>query len=112
MTKLFGIRGVFYQILGEKARAIDGPCDCTIPPYNLYAKLAPDRPNDVARQLSAHLGVKGVVIDANDLGVEVLGRSDMRIKINFCKQVFSDNPLAQNAEQTPLCIVRRKTRLP
>ena len=29
--KLFGKRGVFYNILGPSARAIDGPCDCTIP---------------------------------------------------------------------------------
>ena len=108
VTKLFGVRGVFYRILGEKARAIDGPCDCTIPPYNHYAKLAPDRPNDVAKELSEHMGVKVVVIDANDLGVEVLGRSDMdKIEIDFCKQVFKDNPLDQSAQQTPLCIVRK-----
>lgn len=108
VTKLFGIRGVFYRILGEKARAIDGPCDCTIPPYNNYAKLAPDRPDDVAKELSNHLGVKVVIIDANDLGVEVLGRSDKNaIDIDFCKQVFKDNPLDQSAQQTPLCIVRK-----
>ena len=107
VTKLFGIRGVFYRILGEKARAIDGPCDCTIPPYNEYAKLAPDRPNEVAADLAAHLGVSIVVIDANDLGVEVLGRSSQDIPIDFCTQVFKDNPLDQAAQQTPLCIVRK-----
>lgn len=108
VTKLFGIRGVFYRILGEQARSIDGPCDCTIPPYNQYAKLAPLYPNSVAKELSEHLGVKVVVIDANDLGVEVLGRSHFdEFDINFCKQVFRDNPLGQCAEQTPLCIVRR-----
>ena len=67
VTKLFGVRGVFYRILGEKARAIDGPCDCTIPPYNHYAKLAPERTNDVAKEHTEHMGVKVVVIDANDL---------------------------------------------
>ena len=107
VTKLFGIRGVFYRILGEKARAIDGPCDCTIPPYNEYAKLAPDRPNEVAAELASHLGVPIVVIDANDLGVEVLGRSSQDIPVDFCKQVFKDNPLDQSAQQTPLCIVRK-----
>jgi F420-0:gamma-glutamyl ligase-like protein len=108
VTKLIGVRGVFYNILGEQARAIDGPCDYTIPPYNRYAKLAPRRPNDVAKELAASLGVKVVVIDANDLGVEVLGRSHPdKTDIGFCKQVFRDNPLGQCAEQTPLCIVRR-----
>ncbi len=107
VTKLFGVRGVFYRILGEKARAIDGPCDCTIPPYNHYAKLAPANPDKVAKELSEHLGCKFVVIDANDLGVEVLGRSDKSIPIDFCKQVFKDNPLDQSDQQTPVCIVRK-----
>ena len=108
VTKLIGIHGVFYRILGEQARAIDGPCDCTISPYNHYAKLAPFQPNDVARELSNELGVKVVVIDANDLGVEILGRSHKEeIDIGFCKQVFRDNPLGQGSEQTPLCIVRK-----
>lgn len=107
VTKLFGVRGVFYRILGEKARAIDGPCDCTIPPYNKYAKLAPDRPNEVAASLSKHLGCKFVVIDANDLGVEVLGVSGNDVSIDFCKQVFKDNPLDQSDQQTPVCIVRQ-----
>jgi len=52
--------------------------------------------------------VKVVVIDANDLGVEVLGRSHPdKISVDFCKQVFRDNPLGQCSEQTPLCIVRK-----
>lgn len=107
VTKLFGIRGVFYRILGTQARAIDGPCNNTIPPYNQYAKLAPLNPNKVANELAEHTGQKVVIIDANDLGVEVLGRSDEAIEIDFCKQVFKDNPLDQSAQQTPLCIVRK-----
>ncbi|MEL7623392.1 MAG: coenzyme F420-0:L-glutamate ligase [Clostridiales bacterium] len=108
VTKLFGIHGVFYRILGEQARAIDGPCDYTIPPYNRYAKLAPSRPNEAAKELAAHIGAKIVIIDANDLGVEVLGRSHPdEIDIDFCKEVFGDNPLGQGAEQTPICILRK-----
>lgn len=109
ITKPFGIRGVFYRICGEKARAIDGPCDCTIPPYNHYAKLAPDKPNKVAAHLAELTGNGIVVIDANDLGVEVLGRSSDAIDINFCKQVFKDNPLDQGDQQTPIAIVRKVT---
>lgn len=109
ITKPFGIRGVFYRICGEKARAIDGPCDCTIPPYNHYAKLAPDKPNKVAAHLAEVTGNGIVVIDANDLGVEVLGRSSEEIDIAFCKQVFKDNPLDQGDQQTPIAIVRKLT---
>ena len=107
ITKPFGIRGVFYRIAGTAARAIDGPCDCTIPPYNHYAKKAPKDPDQVARRLAGLLGCRVVIIDANDLGVEVLGRSSSSIPTLFCKQVFRDNPLGQSRESTPLCVVRR-----
>ena len=29
------------------------------------------------------------------------------ISIDFCKQVFKDNPLGQSAESTPIAIVRK-----
>lgn len=107
VTKPFGVRGVFYKVAGTKARAIDGPCDCTIPPYNHFAKLAPAEPDKVAKELENHIGCKVVVIDANDIGVEVLGRSSKDISIDFCKQVFKDNPLGQSAQSTPIAIVRK-----
>ena len=110
VTKLFGIRGVFYRICGPRARAIDGPCDCTLPPYNHYAKLAPHKPDEVAARLAKKTGCPVVIIDANDLGVEVLGRSDKSIEINLCRAVFKDNPLDQSRQQTPLRIVRPVSR--
>ena len=108
LTKPFGVRGVFYRVAGTAARAIDGPCDCTIPPYNGFAKKAPLEPDRVARELAAALGCRVVIIDANDLGVEVLGKSSDAIPTLFCKQVFRDNPLGQSSESTPLCVVRAK----
>lgn len=107
VTKPFGVRGVFYKVAGTKARAIDGPCDCTIPPYNHFAKLAPAEPDKVARELSEHIGCKVVIIDANDIGVEVLGRSSEEISIDFCKQAFKDNPLGQSSQSTPIAVVRK-----
>ncbi len=106
-TKPFGVRGVFYRVAGTKARAIDGPCDCTIPPYNHFAKLAPKKPNKVAGELAQLVGCGVVVIDANDIGVNVLGRSSRDIPAAFCRQVFRDNPLGQGSQSTPLCIVRK-----
>lgn len=107
VTKLFGIRGVFYRILGDRARAIDGPCEYTLPPYNEYAKLAPDKPNEVAAALQEKTGCPVVVIDANDLGVEILGRSSKDVDIHMCKQIFKDNPLDQTDQQTPIAIIRK-----
>ncbi|MCL2508932.1 MAG: coenzyme F420-0:L-glutamate ligase [Oscillospiraceae bacterium] len=107
VTKPFGVRGVFYKIVGDKGRAIDGPCDYALPPYNHYAKLAPKDPDDVAAKLERHCGHKVVIMDANDLGREVLGVSDKSISKDMCKEIFRDNPLGQTSEQTPIAIVRK-----
>jgi F420-0:gamma-glutamyl ligase-like protein len=108
LTKPFGVRGVFYRVVGSAVSAIDGPCDYTLPPYNKYAKLAPKNPDKVAKELKDKLGYEVVIIDANDLGVAVLGKSSNNISEEFAKAVFKDNPLGQTNEQTPLCIVRHQ----
>ena len=107
VTKPFGVRGVFYKIVGTKARAIDGPCDYTLPPYNHYAKLAPLDPDGVAKQLAKYTGCGVAVMDANDIGGEVLGTSGGEVTVEKCKQIFDDNPLGQASEQTPIAIVRK-----
>ena len=111
ITKPFGLKGMFYRVVGKNINAIDGPCDYTIPPYNEYAKLGPKDPQEVAKEIAAHIGHDVIIIDANDLGVAILGRSSSKISDAFCKEVFKDNPLGQSREQTPLCIVR-KTKTP
>ena len=110
ITKPFGLRGVFYKVVGKNINAIDGPCDYTLPPYNKYAKLGPKNPNKVAKQIKERLGCEAVIIDANDIGVNVLGRSSGLISDGFCKKIFRDNPLGQASEQTPIGIVRRLPR--
>ncbi len=105
--KLFRKKGVFYNICGMKARAIDGPCDYTLPPYNRYAKMAPDRPNEVAAELTKHIGHDVVIIDANDIAATVLGVCRKDYPETFASQVFSDNPLDQCSQQTPIAIVRK-----
>ena len=105
--KLFGKHGVFYNICGMKARAIDGPCEYTLPPYNHYAKMAPDKPDEVAQRLTRHMGVYVVIIDANDIGANVLGKPRKDMPDEFPIQVFKDNPLDQCSQQTPIAIVRK-----
>ena len=107
VTKPFGMKGVFYHVAGNNVNAIDGPCDYTLPPYNDYAKLGPAKPQKVAEELAEAIGHDVVIIDANDLGAAVLGKSNPDITDAFCKAVFKDTPLGQSTEQTPLCIVRK-----
>jgi len=111
VAKLFGIRGVFYRICGANVAAIDGPCDYTLPPYNEYAILAPSNPDAVAQSLRDEMGVPVAIVDANDLGVDVLGVSAGCPKHSFIAEAFADNPLGQSCEQTPIGIVRLVRRI-
>ena len=107
ITKVVGIKGMFYRIAGRKVAAIDGPVDYAIPPYNKHCSKAPKNPDKVCAEIAGLLGCQTVIIDANDLGVEVLGRSSKKISKKLIKEIFADNPLGQTNEQTPLSIVRR-----
>jgi F420-0:gamma-glutamyl ligase-like protein len=106
ITKPLGIRGAFYRIAGRRVAAIDGPTPYTLPPYNRYASLAPRDPDQVAQSLAEELGVPVAIVDANDLGVEVLGAS-RGLNRALIVELFRDNPLGQGSQQTPLCILRR-----
>jgi asparagine synthase (glutamine-hydrolysing) len=106
---------VFYNLAGNNIRAIDGPTEYSVYPANVSAKLAPARPNEVSAELSALLRglvpppyaerFRGVVIiDANDIGRNVLG-CDAPGDTALYELAFADNPLGQAHEQTPLCLV-------
>lgn len=107
VTKILGKKGVFYEIAGYKAQAIDGPTPNTIPPYNEYVVLAPDKPDEVAENISKQLNVDTVVVDINDLDGVVLGASHEKIDRKKVVAILKDNPLGQDHEQTPLGIIRR-----
>ena len=107
VTKPFGIRGMFYKVAGKGINAIDGPCEYSLPPSNKSAKLPPKKPDRVAQALKEIFGKDFFIIDANDLGMEVLGSSTEEYTDKFFKALFKDNPLGQSSEQTPVAIVRK-----
>ncbi len=106
--KLVGKRGIFYDIAGHKAKSIDGPCDCTIPPYNHYVVLGPKEPDKVARDIKARIGFNTIIVDINDLDGEILGISDDSLSRELYAKVLKDNPLGQSRQQTPMGIIRKK----
>ena len=105
--KLLGRRGWFYNIAGDKARAIDGPCDYTLPPYNEYVVLGPEDPAAAAKTASDACGIPVAVVDINDLGGNILGVSHDSIDVALLLKTLKDNPLGQSSEQTPIGIVRK-----
>jgi len=107
ITKPFGLRGVFYRVAGNNINAIDGPCEYTLPPGNMSAKLGPKDPQKVAQEIEESINFGVAIIDANDYGVNILGLSQKARTAEFpIKTIFSDNPMGQADEQTPIVIVR------
>ncbi|GAA3703088.1 asparagine synthase (glutamine-hydrolyzing) [Terrabacter ginsenosidimutans] len=113
--RLFGRRGLFYTVAGGEVRAIDGPTEYSVPPANMSAKLGPKDPAAVAATLSAAIRqvlpedlaatfCGTVVVDANDLGCNVLG-TDAPTSVPRLERMFADNPLGQGTQQTPIALV-------
>jgi asparagine synthase (glutamine-hydrolysing) len=105
VTKPLGVNGVFYRVAGPAVRAIDGPTRGTIPPYDGHAKMGPADPEGVARDLARALGTGVAIVDANDIGVNVLGVS-ARVDATVVESLLRDNPLGQGAQQTPAALLR------
>ena len=109
VTKALGRKGDFYRIAGDRARAIDGPTDGTIPPYDKAVVLGPDRPREVARHVKDLVGgiADVAVVDINDLGGNILGSTLDKAGERRLVTILKDNPLGQGHESTPLGVVRR-----
>lgn len=114
--KVIGRRGLFYEVAGANVRAIDGPTVYSAFPSNVSAKLPPKDPDAVSARLSAAIRaadipaglresfVGTVVMDANDIGRNVLG-SDVPTPHPRLEATFADNPLGQGRQRTPLAIL-------
>lgn len=103
--RLTGRKGLFYRVAGRRVAAIDGPNPHTIRPYAFYVVLAPLEPDRVAERLARLIGVPVAIVDANDLGVEVIGRS-RGVDVALVRHMLRDNPMGQASEQTPLGLIR------
>lgn len=108
ITKLFGIRGVFYKIAGSGVRNIDGFC---VVAYDYYADkgiLAPSNPDGACQKIKDALGVDCMIVDANDIGVQILGTNkEIAYGRDKLAMLIKDNPAGQEGEQTPIILIRK-----
>ena len=93
------------RIAGRRVAAIDGPNRYTVKPFGYYVILDPEKPDDVAKDLSRLLGVGVAVVDCNDLGSEVLGASE-GVDREFVREALRDNPMGQSDQRTPMGVIR------
>jgi asparagine synthase (glutamine-hydrolysing) len=115
--KVVGRRGLFYDMVGDNVRAIDGPTPYSAFPSNVSAKLPPKDPDAVSARLSAAIRgadipaalrdsfVGTVVMDANDIGRNVLGTDVTTSSRTALEGTFADNPLGQGRQRTPMAIL-------
>ncbi|MBR2578614.1 MAG: F420-0--gamma-glutamyl ligase [Clostridia bacterium] len=109
VTKLFGIKGVFYKIAGHEIDGIDGfYMNSSFDLYHNLALLNPKNPSKVCNEISDAFNISSMIVDANDFEVNVLGKSDSLkgISDEFLKLLIKDNPAGQSDELTPLILIK------
>ena len=109
VCKLFGKRGVFYTIVGQDVAGIDGFYSrSSFETYHTLAVLNPKDPDGVCARVYEELGISCYVVDANDISIEVLGKSPDLADTpdEALAELIRDNPSGQDDELTPFVIVR------
>ena len=109
VTKLFGVKGVFYKIAGHGIDGIDGfYMNSSFDLYHDLALLNPREPSRVCNDINNAFGINCMIVDANDFEVNILGKSDSLSGISdeFLKLLIKDNPAGQSDELTPLILIK------
>ena len=107
--KIFGRQGVFYKIAGQDVSGIDGFYSRSFfETYHTLAVLNPREPNKVCADIETELDMACMIVDANDINIEILGRSQSIADkpLELLLGAIGDNPSGQDDELTPFVIVR------
>jgi asparagine synthase (glutamine-hydrolysing) len=106
--KIFGKHGVFYEMLGEEVSGLDGFYGEDIPEYEHMGVRVPRDPDKVCDEVYEKTGVVMMIVDANDLNVELLGKGQ-QLKGYTKDQLLDlirDNPAGQDRQLTPFVLIR------
>jgi hypothetical protein len=109
IMKLFGKKGVFYDIAGHDINGIDG--FITGSSFELYSDIAlliPINSNKVCDEIYEKCGVKAMIVDANDFGVNILGKTKKLEDYtpDYLASLIADNPAGQSDERTPFILIK------
>lgn len=107
--KLFHKKGIFYNIVGMEVTGLDGFYDKVFPEYGEFGIRIPENPDGVCNEIYEKLGIKAMIVDANDLERVILGKADSINKENkFLEKLIEDNPAGQSKQLTPFILIRKK----
>lgn len=107
--KLAGKRGIFYEILGKESAGIDGfYSHSAFEEYHTTATLIPREPDKVCNEIYEQCHIPAIIVDANDISVDVLGKADVlkNVSDGELAERIEDNPAGQDDECTPFIIIR------
>lgn len=108
VCKLFGKKGVFYEIVGPEISGLDGFYGNVFSDYAEFGIRIPENSTGVCNELYEKLGVKAMIVDANDFNAEILGKSDsITEEDDTLRKMIKDNPAGQEKTLTPLVLIRK-----
>lgn len=111
LTKPFGLHGVFYKVCGHGVGGIDGfYFRSSFDIYKQMALINPDHPNELCQELYDQTKIPVVLMDANDLERDQLGKcKEFPLTDDEIQDAMQDNPSGQGDELTPLILIRPVT---
>lgn len=111
ITKLFGKKGIFYEIIGQEVSGLDGFYDHVWNEYKDIGIEIPENPNGVCNEIKEKLGISCMIVDSNDFGQVILGKSsDITLSDDILIQMIRDNPAGQGRQRTPIILIRKKNK--
>lgn len=108
-TKPFGVRGVFYKVAGHDINGIDGFYGGAFSEYEELGILNPERPAGVCQDISQleGMGIQNSIVDANDLGCNVLAQSqNLSYTEDEIRVLLKGNPAGQKNQCTPFILLK------
>lgn len=107
--KLFHKKGIFYDIVGMEVTGLDGFYDKVFPEYGEFGIRIPENPVGVCNEIYEKLGIKAMIVDANDIERVILGKADSIEETDeFLERLIEDNPAGQSKQLTPFILIRKK----
>ena len=108
VTKPFGKKGVFYEIVGPGVAGIDGfYYRSSFKRYHDLALINNTNAQELCDDLEQKTGIPVVLMDANDIDQNQLGKgSHFPLSDDQIQDALKDNPSGQGDELTPLILIR------
>ncbi|MFH1879950.1 MAG: F420-0--gamma-glutamyl ligase [Bacillota bacterium] len=108
VTRPFGVKGLFYRVCGKGVGGIDGfYFRSSFKRYHELATINPPNPNELCDALAKETGIPVVLMDANDIQRDQLGKSkNFPLTDGQIQDAMRDNPSGQGDELTPLILIR------